>query len=364
MKNNKTSKFFGAAVIALSLTACNSNEWNVEGTIDGGKGHLLTLEASSNGGWYMLDTLTLKSDNFEFSQPAAGYPDIYRLSMNGKSVYFPVDSIETVTLKTSLDNFGSEYTLEGSEETAMIMEVEKRVSDVVKAKGEKAIATDENLKRDLANIIVANPSGIVAYYIINKKVGNTPLFSANVKSDLRVIGAVANAYSELRPNDPRTNYLKTLYLANKAQFANVAGSDTIVVAQTHIFDINLKNPDGKDVSLADVASKGKVVLLNFTSMTADESPAFNIELAKIYNEYKNRGFEIYQVSVDEDEYAWQKAAKNLPWISVYAGVNNPKCLVEYNVNYIPALFVIDRNGEIAERITDITKIKTIVSKYL
>ena len=361
---NFTSKFLGTIAVALSITACSSNEWTVKGDIEGGEGHLLTLEASSNGGWYMLDSLTLKSDKFDFSQPAAGYPDIYRLAIDGKYIYFPVDSIETVSLKTSLDKFGSEYTLEGSDATAMIMEVEKRVAQVVNTKGEYAVAIDDSLKRDLAKIIIANPSGIVAYYIINKKIGKTPIFNASVKSDLRIIGAVANAYTENRPNDPRTEYLKNLYLANKAMYTNYAKNDTVVVGQTHIFDINLNNPDGKKVSLANEATKGKVILLNFTSMTADESPAFNIELAKIYNEYKDRGFEIYQVSVDEDEYAWQKAAKNLPWISVYAGVDNPKCLIEYNVNFIPALYVINRNGEISERITDITKIKSTISKYL
>lgn len=361
---NFTSKFLGTIAVTLSITACSSNEWTVKGDIEDGEGHLLTLEASSNGGWYMLDSLTLKSDKFDFSQPASGYPDIYRLAIDGKYIYFPIDSIETVSLKTSLDKFGSEYTLEGNDATAMIMEVEKRVAQVVNTKGEYAVAIDDSLKRDLAKMIIANPSGIVAYYIINKKIGKTPIFNASVKSDLRIIGAVANAYTENRPNDPRTEYLKNLYLANKAMYTNYAKNDTVVVEQTHIFDINLNNPNGKKVSLANEATKGKVILLNFTSMTADESPAFNIELAKIYNEYKDRGFEIYQVSVDEDEYAWQKAAKNLPWISVYAGVDNPKCLIEYNVNFIPALYVINRNGEISERITDITKIKSTISKYL
>ena len=69
---NFTSNFLGTIAVALSITACSSNEWTVKGDIEGGEGHLLTLEASSNGGWYMLDSLTLKSDKFDFSQPAAG----------------------------------------------------------------------------------------------------------------------------------------------------------------------------------------------------------------------------------------------------------------------------------------------------
>ena len=354
----------GTTALAVALTACSSNEWSIKGNIEGGEGHLLTLEAASNGGWYSLDTLTLKSDNFEFSQPAAGFPDIYRLTLDGKSVYFPIDSIETITLKTSAEKFGGVYTLEGSDATALIMEVDKLIAKVVTEKGERAVAVDETLKRDLANIILANPSGIVAYYIINKKIGGTQIFNPNIKSDLRIIGAVANAFVEKRPNDPRTEYLKNLFLSQRVAISGVAASDTLVVAQTHIFEINLPDAKGEKRSLVETASKGNVVLLNFTAMTAEESPAFNIELNKIYSEYSAKGLEIYQVSIDQDEYAWQKAAKNLPWISVYAGANDNKCLVDYNVNFIPTLYVIDRNGEIAERITDIAKIKSTVGKYL
>ena len=204
----------------------------------------------------------------------------------------------------------------------------------------------------------------MAYYIINKKIGGTQIFNPNIKSDLRIIGAVANAFVEKRPNDPRTEYLKNLFLSQRVAISGVAASDTLVVAQTHIFEINLPDAKGEKRSLVETASKGNVVLLNFTAMTAEESPAFNIELNKIYSEYSAKGLEIYQVSIDQDEYAWQKAAKNLPWISVYAGANDNKCLVDYNVNFIPTLYVIDRNGEIAERITDIAKIKSTVSKYL
>ena len=353
-----------SAAIAVDATSCSSNEWTIKGSIEGGEGHLLSLEAASASGSYCLDTLTLKSDNFNFSHPAPAYPDIYRLSIEGKSVYFAVDSIETVKLTSSLDKFGSEYAIEGNDASALIAEVDKKVASVAVAKGEQAVATDEALKRELAQMIVANPSGLAAYYIINKKVGGTAIFSPLVKSDLRVIGAVANAYSEKRPNDPRTDYLKALYLSNRAAQSNIVNSDTLTVAQTHIFEISLPDVNGKNVSLVETASKGNVVLLNFTAMTADESPAFNVELNKIYSEYHSRGFEIYQVSVDDNEYAWRKAAKNLPWVSVYAGLNNSKCLVEYNVNVIPALYVIDRNGEIAERITDISKIKATVAKYL
>lgn len=360
---NKSTRFILSAAATLALSACGNAEWNVEGNIDGGKGHLLALEASHNGRWYQLDTMTLKSDKFEFSGTPAGFPDIYRLTMDGKSIYFPIDSIETVSITANVANFSSEYTLEGSDNAKTVMDVDKLIANAVRKMGEKSVILNDSLKRELTGIILSDPSSIVAYYIVNKRVSGVPLFNANVKTDLRIIGAVANAYVNNRPSDPRTEYLKSVYLSNKVA-QNVGEHKELEVAQTHIFEISLYNPEGEKVSLVETASNGKVVLLNFTAMLATESPAFNVRLASIYDEFKSKGFEIYQVSVDEDEFAWKAAAKNLPWISVYAGPNDMKCLVDYNVNIIPALYVIDRNGEIAERITDLDKIKSTVSKYL
>ncbi len=107
------------------------------------------------------------------------------------------------------------------------------------------------------------------------------------------------------------------------------------------------------------------MVLNFTAYGAEASPAFNLELAKVYDAHKAEGLEIYQVSVDDDEFLWKQAARNLPWITVY---NSPKdgaeTLLKYNVGQIPATYVINRNGELVERVPDVTKLETTVRRYL
>ena len=79
-----------AAVLLLAASCSRSSEWHVKGNVEGGADKTMLLEASSNGHWYPIDTVTIASNgSFEASQPAAGYPDIYRLNLDGKTIYFP-----------------------------------------------------------------------------------------------------------------------------------------------------------------------------------------------------------------------------------------------------------------------------------
>lgn len=356
-----------AACILLTIQSCNhkSNQWTVDGRIDGADGETMLIEASDNGRWYPLDSIKLdKSGSFSYSHDPSGYPDIYRLRLGGKTLYFPIDSIEKVTVVTSASAFDSEYTLAGSTAAEMLMRVDRRVMDVVARNGVGAIATDSLLKRELGGMLLGDPSGIVSYYIINKKIGGISIFNPANKQDLRVIGAVANAFNQYRPNDPRTAYLRNLYISNR-RLAPGTPRDTIVANEIPIFDINLIDENGVNRSLEKLAGNGKVVILNFTTYGAEASPAYNVQLNRVYEQYRAQGLEIFQVSLDEDEFSWRQTAKNLPWITVLnPQVDGMKNLRNYNVTEIPTTFIINRQGEIVERVTDIDKLASIVARYI
>ena len=126
------------------------------------------------------------------------------------------------------------------------------------------------------------------------------------------------------------------------------------------YDIN-----GTEHSLAQVASKGNVVLLSFTSYDLESSPSYNALLNTIYEKYHANGLEIYQLAFDGDESMWKLRAKNLPWIAVWnTTTDGDAVLLSYNVGALPMTFIIDRNGTIAERVVDPTTLEKIVAKYL
>lgn len=110
---------------------------------------------------------------------------------------------------------------------------------------------------------------------------------------------------------------------------------------------DLKNTDGKRIALSSL--KGKYVLLTFWSIRSQECVNENLQLKQYYKIYKNKGFEIYQINIDEDENAWKSAVKfdELPWISTREDdPANPVNVVLFNVKAVPTNYLFDKEGKI------------------
>ncbi len=112
-------------------------------------------------------------------------------------------------------------------------------------------------------------------------------------------------------------------------------------------DPDLKNADGKRIALSSL--RGKYVLLTFWSIKSQECVAENLQLKQFYKLYKNKGFEIYQINVDDNEGAWKAAVKfdELPWISTREDdPTNPVNALIFNVKALPTNYLFDKEGQI------------------
>ncbi|MDE7387510.1 MAG: hypothetical protein K2N28_10295 [Muribaculaceae bacterium] len=354
----KSIHYLLAIAVASVVTACSSAPtWSVKGSIDGSEGKLVTLERSYNGYWNVLDSVRPGADgSFSFKTEPAGYADIYRVRVNDWTAYFPIDSIENITLNADLAT--KTYTLAGSDDAVMFNEINKLIDSTIAAKG-NAAANDSILKRQLSGVILGDMNSIVSYYIINKKIDGQPIFNPADKGDLRVIGAVVNSFSALRPNDPRTRIMEQQYIANRRALNTQA--TTIEAVEIGYPDITLKDVAGQERSISDIVGHGRPVIVNFTAYAADYSPAINVILNNIY---ETGQADIYQISVDADEYVWQDAARNLPWVTVY---NSPRdgdrALRVYNVIGVPVSYIIDGSGRLQERVDDVAKLPEVLKKY-
>lgn len=353
-------------MVAAVLCACtDGNKFKVDGKVEGATDSVkLVLESSSNGMWFVVDTVEMGKDgSFSVSADAPEYPNIYRLRMGGQSICFPIDSLDHITVNARMASFATDYTLSGSQHAELVMKIDKEAMAFMGGKG-----TPEQLKAfkdKLAKEIIVDPAGIVAYYVINKYIDDKPLFDPLDDSDLRIIGAVANSFNSFRPNDPRTEYLVNVLLqGQQRRRASAEPTDTITASEAALIDMTLDDYNGKHHTLSQVAAQHRVVLLNFTMYQGDFSPMYNKLLNDIYTANKAAGLEIYQVSLDPDNVAWLQAARNLPWITVY----DPKGEMSNNVGYyqvrgVPTTFVI-RNGEVVERVEDANRLQAAVARYL
>ncbi len=115
-------------------------------------------------------------------------------------------------------------------------------------------------------------------------------------------------------------------------------------------DFAQKDPEGNERSLSDL--KGKIVLIDFWASWCGPCRRENPNVVKLYNKYKDQGFEILGVSLDRDKTRWMKAIKKdkLEWlhISDLKGWKNSAAKL-YGVSSIPHTVLVDREGKIIAR---------------
>ena len=113
-------------------------------------------------------------------------------------------------------------------------------------------------------------------------------------------------------------------------------------------EINLKSPDGKLIALSSL--KGKVVLLDFWASWCRPCRAENPNVVRLYNKYKDRGFTVYSVSLDQNKDKWMAAINQdqLTWSNHVSELTGWKSSAgnKYGVSSIPKTFLIDANGKI------------------
>ncbi|MCX8020245.1 MAG: TlpA family protein disulfide reductase [Chitinophagaceae bacterium] len=113
------------------------------------------------------------------------------------------------------------------------------------------------------------------------------------------------------------------------------------------YEVALPSLNGDTLRLSSL--RGKVVLLDFWASWCRPCRIANKGLAKIYARYKNRGFEIFGVSLDEKKSEWLKAIKKdkITWLQVRdPDVARSVVALQWNITGIPTSYLLDRDGRI------------------
>ncbi|MEL1253113.1 TlpA disulfide reductase family protein [Flavobacterium sp. DGU38] len=114
---------------------------------------------------------------------------------------------------------------------------------------------------------------------------------------------------------------------------------------TNVAAFNLKDKDGKSVSIKDIAKGKEYILIDFWASWCAPCRKEIPNLKKAYEEFATKGFEIVSISTDDNQKAWNTAMtkENMLWPNL---LDNDVVSKSFNVKTIPATFLMDKNGTI------------------
>lgn len=385
MKQISTRLLTFLGLCMFFLSACNnSSDFTVKGVVAGADGQLMYLENVGISNVVTLDSIKLApGGKFKFTEKRPEYPDFYRLRLNNQLINFAVDSTETISFVADAGTFATSYSVEGSENSKAIKAItlaqldanqaisrlrkeyeDKMISDTTYRM--KVLAAADAYKEVARKYIYSAPMSTAAYFALFQQIDGLLFFDLYDRKDVKAYGAVATSYNHTYPESPRSKHLYNLTLQSMKVLRAQRPVDysNVETKEISFLDIELPDVRGEVVKLSTVAP-GKVVLINFTAYQTEWSPALNMALGKLYTKYHDQGLEIYQVSLDSDFHFWRNGASNLPWVTVH----DPQSVYSqvaglYNVKQLPALFILDRKGNLVKRVEDVKKLEADVKAVL
>ncbi|MDR0835241.1 MAG: AhpC/TSA family protein [Tannerella sp.] len=368
------------------LNSCNnSSDFTAKGVVAGAVDQTLYFDYSGLAGVETLDSVKLKQDGkFKFKHKCPEYPDFYRLRLKNQLIHFSIDSTETVVFTADVNTFSTSYTVEGSENSKAIKEIvlaqldayheihkfresygmnlipDTTYMDIVK----KSVKSYKEIAK---KYIFGAPMSPAAYFSLFQQIDGQWIFDLYDKNDSKAFGAVANSYLAYYQNSERTKQIVNLALQSQ-KLTRDSGKNLSLdfnsVKEIDFIDIELPDINGNKVKLSDVA-KDKTVLVNFTAYQTNWSLKYNAVLNELYEKYKNSGFQIYQISLDNDENFWKNAVYRIPWVcvrdpqSVYSQI-----AAVYNVQQLPTFFLLNKKGVMFKRIESLDSFESDIKSIL
>ena len=374
-------KFLALGAVAILAVSCGRSA-KIEATVSGLSSSDVVVKLLNVNKFEVLDTVaTDAAGKLSYKVDVEkGQPEfVYLFHNDVKIASMILQSGDKVVVMT--DTLGN-YTVEGSEESLKLAQVERdyaavlsRMTAMVKASNESSDKSAlEQLRKDLGQEYVTYYRNCVKYVMANSRsLSVVPIFYQNLAENLPVFGQSTDAIhfrnvaDSLELTYPESKYVKALRAEADKRMQYLELEAKLMNAEQIAFpEIDLPDLQAQKRKLSEVDSK--VIMVYFWSASNDGQKMFNLDILKpIYDEFHGKGFEIYQVSLDVDKGMWARVVKEqgLPWINVCdtRSAASPYAAA-YNIPALPAAFII-ANGELVDgKVVDADSLRKLLKKLL
>ncbi|MEM9000838.1 MAG: TlpA disulfide reductase family protein [Bacteroidota bacterium] len=347
-----------AVLPLLVIAACTSTpegfvvEGQLKGEIENGTSIFLKSTDSLNQ-LVDIDSTSLTEGGFTFEGNQA-VPKLHYLFVDGLrgnvpviiengriGVKFQKDSLNFAELKGTVQNeLFMEFLTESRRLKGMVQTMQVDMRNASRAKDTATMNAlrdeyaefQEEAKNFELQYAQENPNALVSALILDKAL------TTKAQSLLEIEAQFEALTPEIKATKPGKRLEKALKKAKATEIGQVAP------------DFSGPTPENTLLALNEV--KGKVTLIDFWAAWCRPCRMENPNIVAVYDKYKDKGLQVVGVSLDTRPEDWKKAIVDdgLEWnhISNLKRFQDPIAEL-YNINAIPAAFLLDENGVIVAK---------------
>jgi peroxiredoxin len=340
--------------VAVAMMACSRQPdgFRINITLEGAEGQVL-LEKRGESQWIAVDTAEIVNGKAVLTGEV-NFPEDHYISIVGqrpKAIIFVENSVINVTGHAdSLDRVkvtGSATHDEYNRVSSRITQISEQYMALYQEAREAAAvgdtATARKLMEQVDELYTSTNTLQVDFVRNNPRSYAAPYFLSRLQYGMEAeeLGTMVESLDPALDSVPSIVALKDRVTRLKA----------VAVGQTAP-DFIMNDPGGNPVRFSDVYSQHEYTLLDFWAAWCGPCRVENPNIVAVYQDFKDKGFSVFGVSLDREREAWLKAIEDdkLTWthVSDLSHWNNAAAQM-YMVNSIPASILVDKNGKIVAK---------------